>query len=181
VHCTNCGFEPGSSANFCSGCGSSLTGTPAAGVPATSLKARDWDLHVNVLGWLVIAHAALVGAVGLIVMFGGQFVHKLVTENPRLLENANPRDVPPPEVFALVPPMTFMIGVLFLLIALPSIIAGVGLLRYRSWGRALTRVLSFLRLLEVPFGTATAIYSFWVLLSQDGKRYFNDKAARAEG
>jgi hypothetical protein len=181
VRCTNCGIELGTSARFCSGCGKSLAGAPAVAGPTTPERARDWDLHVNVLGWLVIAHAALVGAVGLVVMFGGQFIHNLLIDNPRLLENANPRDVPPPEVFAALGPVTFMIGVIFLLIALPSIIAGVGLLRYRSWGRALTLVLSFLRLLEVPFGTATALYSFWVLLSQDGKRYYNDKAARAEG
>lgn len=175
MYCTNCGIDLGTTAKFCSGCGNSLPDAPAA--PA---NARDWDFHVNVLGWLVIAHAALVGAIGLIVMFGGQFIYNLVSENPRLLENANPRDVPPPEFFAVLGPVTFMIGMIFMVIALPSIIAGVGLLRYRSWGRGLTLVLSFLRLLEFPFGTATAFYSFWVLLSQGGKRFYTEKAARAE-
>lgn len=175
MYCTNCGIDLGTSAKFCSACGNSL-----ADVPAAPVKARDWDFHVNVLGWLVIAHAALVGAIGLIVMFGGQFVNNFVSENPRLLENANPRDVPPPEVFEVLGPVTFMIGMIFMVIALPSIIAGVGLLRYRSWGRGLTLVLSFLRLLEFPFGTATAFYSFWVLLSQGGKRFYSEKAARAE-
>jgi hypothetical protein len=73
-----------------------------------------------------------------------------------------------------------VIGVLILLFAVPSIAAGVGLLRYRSWGRVLTIVLSVLRLLEFPFGTATAIYSFWVLLSRDGKNFYGERAARAE-
>jgi len=176
VYCTNCGIDLGPAAKFCSTCGNSLAEAPPA-----PLKVRDWDFHVNVLGWLVIAHAAMVGFIGLIVMFGGQFVHKLLTDNPRLLENADPNDVPPPEVLAALVPVTFVIGVLFMVIALPSIIAGIGLLRYRSWGRALTIVLSFLRLLEVPFGTATAVYSFWVLLSEDGKRFYNERAARAEG
>jgi hypothetical protein len=135
---------------------------------------------VNVLGWLVIAHAALIGAIGLIVMVAGQFAHNVIRNNPRIFDNANPNDVPPPEVLQIVAPATFLIGILFLLIALPSIAAGVGLLRYRTWGRGLTLVLSFLRLLEFPFGTATAVYSFWILLSQDGKRFYNEKAARAE-
>jgi hypothetical protein len=174
VYCTNCGIDLGASAKFCSACGNSLV--VAAAIPA---KARDWDLHVQVLGWLVIAHAALVGAIGLIVMFGGQFVTHLLRTNPNLLDHADPRDVPPPEVLQALAPVTFMIGLIFLIIALPSIIAGIGLLRYRSWGRGLTLVLSFLRLLEFPFGTATAVYSFWVLLSQDGKRFFNSKAAQA--
>jgi hypothetical protein len=176
VYCTNCGIDLGASAKFCSSCGKSLPDASAT----PPVKARDWDLHVNVLGWLVIAHAALVGAIGLIVMMGGQFVSNLILNNPRLLENANPGDVPPPEVLEIMAPATFIIGMIFLLIALPSIIAGVGLLRYRSWGRGLTLVLSFLRVLEFPFGTATAVYSFWILLSRDGKRFYNDRAARAE-
>jgi len=145
------------------------------------VKARDWDLHVNVLGWLVIAHAALVGALGLIVLVGGVFVRKLLVENPQLLlDHADPNDLPPADVITIIGPASLLIGIFFLAIALPSIIAGIGLLRYRSWGRGLTLVLSFLRLLEFPFGTATAVYSFWVLLSQGGKRFYNDKAARAE-
>jgi hypothetical protein len=176
VYCTTCGIDLGASARFCSSCGKSLADSSAT----APVKARDWDLHINVLGWLIIAHSALVGAIGLIVMVGGSFIRNLIRNNPQLLENANPNDVPPPEVLAILAPVSFMIGLIFLLIALPSIIAGVGLLRYRTWGRGLTLVLSFLRLLEFPFGTATAVYSFWILLSRDGKRFYNEKAAQAE-
>jgi hypothetical protein len=180
VHCTNCGIEMSEAARFCSGCGTSLTSRPGA-APAPAAKARDWDLHTGILGWLVIAHAALTGAIGLIVIAGGVFVRKLLIENPVLLQNADPKDIPPPEVvLGLIGPASFLIGMIFLLIALPSIAAGVGLLRYRSWGRVLTLVLSFLRILEFPFGTATAFYSFWVLLSEGGKRYYNERAARPE-
>ena len=175
MYCTNCGIDLGPAAKFCSACGNPLA------VQATTVKARDWDLHVNVLGWLVIAHAALVGALGLIVLVGGVFVRKLLVENPQLLlDHADPNDLPPADVITIIGPASLLIGIFFLAIALPSIIAGIGLLRYRSWGRGLTLVLSFLRLLEFPFGTATAVYSFWVLLSQGGKRFYNDKAARAE-
>jgi hypothetical protein len=176
VYCRNCGIDLGPSAKFCSACGNSL-----AVVNANTAKPRDWDLHVNVLGWLVIAHAALVGVIGLIVLVGGVFVRRLLVENPHLLlDHADPNDLPPADVITILGPATFLIGIFFLMIALPSIIAGIGLLRYRTWGRGLTLVLSFLRLLEFPFGTATAVYSFWVLLSQGGKRFYNEKAARAE-
>lgn len=175
MHCTNCGIELSNTANFCSSCGNSLVG--ATPVPA---KTRDWDLHVNILGWLVIAHAAMTGLIGLIVMFGGQFAAQFVISNPGIFDNVDARDVPPPEALALIAPITFLVGVLLLLISMPSIAAGVGLLRYRQWGRVLTLVLSFLRLLEFPFGTLTAIYSFWVLLSRGGKVFFSERAARAE-
>jgi hypothetical protein len=184
VHCTNCGIEMGDAANFCSGCGTSLTMRHAVASSATTAatsKTRDWDLHTGILGWLVIAHAALTGLIGLIVIAGGAFAKKLLTDNPVLLQNADPKDVPPPEVIlSIIGPASFLIGMIFLLIALPSIAAGVGLLRYRSWGRVLTLVLSFLRLLEFPFGTATAFYSFWVLLSEGGKRHYGERAARPE-
>jgi hypothetical protein len=132
------------------------------------------------VSWLVIAHAALTALIGLVVMFGGQVMQNLIRTNPNLFDHADPDIIPPPEFVNLIGPVTFLIGVIFLLVAMPSIAAGVGLLRYRSWGRMLTLILSFLRLLEFPFGTFTAIYSFWVLLSQDGRNFFSERAARAE-
>jgi hypothetical protein len=175
MHCTHCGFELDSNARFCSSCGSAI----GDALPATApVKVRDWDFHVSVLGWITIVHAAFTALIGLIVMFGGQVAARFVFENPRVLENADP-DIPP-EVFTLIGPITFMIGVLLMIVSMPSVAAGVGLLRYRNWGRMLTLVLSVLRILEFPLGTATAIYSFWVLLSQGGKSFFKERAARAE-
>ena len=175
MHCTHCGIELGADAKFCSSCGGSLEGTVSVPV-----KTRDWDLHVSILGWLIIAQAALTGLFGLIVMFAGQFVQKLMTESPLLFEHANHNGVPPPEVVNIIAPLTFLIGLALMVFSLPSVAAGIGLLRYRGWGRVLTLVLSFLRLLEFPLGTLTAIYSFWVLLSQGGKSFFKERAARAE-
>jgi hypothetical protein len=172
VYCTSCGVQLSDDAKFCSGCGIVL------GSASAPPRTRDWDFHVSVLGWLVIAHAAMTGLIGLVVMFGGQIVQQLFLENPSLFGNVDP-DVPR-EVFTIIGPASFLIGILFLLIAMPSIAAGVGLLQYRRWGRVLTLVLSFLRILEFPFGTITAIYSFWVLLSQEGKRFFSERAAQAE-
>lgn len=175
MHCTHCGLELDANARFCSSCGNSLA--TAALVPK---KVRDWDLHVSVLGWLVIAHAAMTGAIGLIVMFGGQIASRIILQNPSLLADGDP-DVPPPEVLVgIIGPASFLIGLLFLALATPSIAAGVGLLRYRSWGRVLTIVLAFLRLLEFPLGTLTAFYSFWVLMSEGGRNFFKERAARAE-
>jgi hypothetical protein len=60
-------------------------------------------------------------------------------------------------------------GILFLLIlitSLPSVVAGIGLLRSASWARIFTLVLSGLHLFSIPFGTALGIYGFWVLLSE---------------
>jgi len=54
-----------------------------------------------------------------------------------------------------------------LLVAVPDIVGGVGLLRWKSWARYLVLVLAVLQLLSVPFGTALGAYSLWVLLKDE--------------
>jgi len=61
---------------------------------------------------------------------------------------------------------------LLLVLSLPGIIAGVGLLQFQPWARILTIVLSVLDLIHVPFGTALGVYGLWVLLSQGTERLF---------
>jgi len=56
VYCTQCSTELDSNARFCSSCGTPVPGTSMPPVPQ-----RDWNLHVSILGWLVIAHAVLTG------------------------------------------------------------------------------------------------------------------------
>lgn len=57
------------------------------------------------------------------------------------------------------------LGGFFLVLSVPSIIAGVGLLGMRPWARILTLILGALQILNFPFGTALGIYTFWVLLN----------------
>lgn len=64
------------------------------------------------------------------------------------------------------------IFVLLLVLSLPGVIAGVGLLKFQPWARILTIVLSALQLLNVPIGTALGIYGLWVLLHQETERLF---------
>jgi len=65
------------------------------------------------------------------------------------------------------------IGFLVLAVfSIPSIIAGYGLLHYRSWAQTLTIVLSVLNLINVPLGTAIGVYGLWVLLNEDTKPLF---------
>jgi hypothetical protein len=66
------------------------------------------------------------------------------------------------------------VTVLILVLSLPSIIAGVGLLKYRPWARILTIVLSALHLLNIPLGTALGVYGFWVLLSPQTEYLFRN-------
>jgi hypothetical protein len=60
-----------------------------------------------------------------------------------------------------------------LVMSIPNIIAGIGLLSFRPWARVLTLILSALNLLSLPFGTALGLYGFWVLMSGRADRLFD--------
>ncbi|MCA1562373.1 MAG: hypothetical protein LC753_06065 [Acidobacteria bacterium] len=61
-----------------------------------------------------------------------------------------------------------------LLLSLPGLITGFGLLKYRPWARILGLVLSAVNLINIPFGTALGIYGLWVLLNKDTERLFTE-------
>jgi hypothetical protein len=53
-------------------------------------------------------------------------------------------------------------GVFFAL-GIPSLIAGIGLLKQKGWARTLAIILAVLALASFPIGTAAGIYTLWVL------------------
>lgn len=57
-----------------------------------------------------------------------------------------------------------MLGGFLTLMALPGLIGGWALYTERSWGRPVVLILGALQLLNIPFGTALGIYTFWALL-----------------
>lgn len=69
------------------------------------------------------------------------------------------------EAIAITGTVGTAIAALLIVISVPAVIAGIGLLKKAEWARILTLVLSFLNLLAIPFGTALGIYSIWVLLN----------------
>ena len=71
----------------------------------------------------------------------------------------------------IVIPITFFVGTtisLWLVVmSVPGIIGGVGVLRRQSWARYLVLVLSIFDLFSIPIGTAIGAYSIWVLLREE--------------
>lgn len=65
-----------------------------------------------------------------------------------------------------------LVFVVLLVLSLPSLIAGIGLLQLRPWARILTIVLSALHLLNIPFGTALGVYGLWALLAPETTALF---------
>jgi hypothetical protein len=67
-------------------------------------------------------------------------------------------------------------GMLFLLIiSIPGLIGGIGLFLKQTWARYLVLVISVFDLLNIPIGTAIAVYSIWVLVQDDTVSLFNPR------
>jgi hypothetical protein len=79
-----------------------------------------------------------------------------------------------------VPVLTLVGGIassFLILLSLPRLIAGIGLLKHQSWARILTLVVSVLGLIDLPLGTALGIYGLWVLTHRDTSSLFQDVPA----
>ena len=57
--------------------------------------------------------------------------------------------------------------VFLVIVSLPGLIAGVGLLKFRPWARVAGIIVAVLYLVHIPFGTIIGIYGLWVLCSKD--------------
>ena len=62
---------------------------------------------------------------------------------------------------------------IMLLLTVPSIVIGVGLLSFRGWARVSGILLAVFQLLNLPLGTLVGLYSLWVLFSDDADMIFN--------
>jgi len=123
--------------------------------------------HVRVLAWLHIAYSSLgvLAAFIVLAIFGG------IAGIVRTAADASDAQVAVP-ILAII---GLFIMVIVLLVSIPGLIAGVGLLSLQPWARVLTIVISALELLSVPLGTALGVYGLWVLLSNEGTALFANR------
>jgi len=116
--------------------------------------------HIQLLGILNVVWGSfgLLGALIILLVFGGAI---------GLIGATSPHD---PGAHIAIPIISLIGGAVFLLLtvtSIPSIVAGIGLLRLASWSRILAIILSALHLFSIPFGTALGVYGLWVLLSDE--------------
>ena len=118
---------------------------------------QQMDQHVTILGWLYIITNAFLVVVGLCIMplmvFSG-----LVSGDG--------------EAFIITSIVGTFVAAFMFVLAIPGIIAGVGLLKRKSWARVLAIVLGILNLSNFPIGTAVGVYTLFVLLQSDASDVF---------
>lgn len=120
--------------------------------------------HVKILGILNIAMGCLSAVAGLIVLliFGGLAGVVGVSATDQDAAVAAP-------VIAIV---GVCIAIFLLVLGLPAIVGGWGLLKFKPWAKILVLILSVLHLFHIPLGTALGIYGLWVLLNDETRRLF---------
>ncbi len=128
------------------------------------------DTHVRVVGILHIVFGVMgiLGALVLMLVFGG--IAGIVGASGE--EGAH-------VAVPILGGIGGLIGCFVLVVSLPGIIAGIGVLQYREWARILMIVVSVLDLLNVPLGTALGVYGLWTLLHQETIALFRNPPQRA--
>ncbi|HEX5227139.1 MAG TPA: hypothetical protein VFW44_05490 [Bryobacteraceae bacterium] len=124
--------------------------------------------HVKILGILHIVFGALgvLGAIIVLMIFGGLSAFVNLSDHGS--------DVPGP-VLGIIGGVLFIV---ILVLSLPALIIGVGLIQFRPWGRIGGIVLSVLDLPLFPIHTILGIYGLWVLLNRETEMMFAAPRAR---
>lgn len=119
--------------------------------------------HVSILGtlYMVFSGLGILAAFAALMLFGGIAGLVRMSDDPDA---------------AVAVPILGIIGIfvffLTLVISIPGLIVGFGLVKFRPWARVLGIVLSALNLLNFPFGTALGAYGLWALLNAETESLF---------
>jgi len=128
--------------------------------------------HVRILGILHIVFGGLgvLAAIIVLMIFGG--ISALVGFSDHSADSATA--VP---ILGIIGGFVF---ILVLVLSLPGLIIGIGLMQFKPWARIAGIILSAFDLVSVPpFGTALGIYGLWVLLNGETERMFAPRSVRA--
>jgi len=117
--------------------------------------------HIKIIAWLHI----ILGVLGI---FGALIVSAVIAGGGWISGD----DVAI-RVTAIV---AFVIGGIILLVSVPGIIVGLGLLSFKPWARILAIILSLFNLLGFPVGTALGVYTLWAMLDSETSQLFNPES-----
>jgi hypothetical protein len=116
------------------------------------------EKHINLIGILWIVLGALTffgGLIAFFILFGISFIPDLGYETPVILRTVG-----------------IAVAIFLFILSIPKIIAGIGLMKKKEWGRILTLIVAFLSILNFPLGTALAIYTFVILVKDETVQLF---------
>lgn len=124
------------------------------------MDSQRLDGHKKVLGILYIISAALT-------TLGALLINALISLIFTFaFEQADPEEQ---RVMDLIMAFTaYLPAIIIFVFALPTFIAGIGLLTKQSWAVIISLIVGCLKLFSFPIGTAIGIYAIWIF-SEDQK------------
>ena len=117
--------------------------------------------HVTAVAAIHIGMAIFGFLIALIVLAG--------TFLPGLIATGAGED---PEVMLILTSIGCTVASFIVILSLPELIGGIGLLSFRPWARVLVLVLAALNLFNIPIGTGVGVYTFWALLHEESAELF---------
>ncbi|MEQ6165850.1 MULTISPECIES: hypothetical protein [unclassified Ekhidna] len=129
----------------------------------------DIQSHKRTLGILHIVYGSLITVA---FIFIGSFISILFPFISEEIAKDMGNDAD--EILFMVSSLIRTIFILLLIFsALPSVIAGIGLLQKKSWGVVIALIAGCVSIFSFPFGTAVGIYSIYVFI--ENNKYKNDQ------
>ncbi len=110
------------------------------------------EAHLKILGWLYLLSGVFFLAIALLTGVA-------LTGSGLLAGDWG--------AFAFLSGLGIFLSLFLLMLGLPGLLEGWGLLSHKSWARPLGFVLAVLNLFNFPFGTALGAYTIWVLLQSE--------------
>ena len=126
------------------------------------MEKRDYSTHVMLVAWINIVFGAMFAFIGV-------FAFVFLTGIGVAAQDA--------EAVSVLGFIGTAAAIFFITLSLPGILAGIGLLQRKAWGRILGIVVAILDLFNVPVGTALGIYTLWVLTANEATAYFGGSPA----
>ena len=127
------------------------------------------DEHVKLLGGLLIllGIAGFFLAIAALIIVGSPFSLIMEASQAGTMQSLQ---LPLIQIFGAI---LILIG---LLGAVPCVITGLALRKFRPWAREATMVVCTILLAAFPIGTALGIYGFWVVLSPEVEPLFSERS-----
>lgn len=119
------------------------------------------DKHITVVAALHIGYGILSLLIGLAVWIGMVGMGILSAD---------------PEAIRILSFVGTLVGLFLLMVSVPEVIGGIGLLKRRPWARILLMVMAVLELIRIPLGTALGVYTIWVLVQDETKQMLETEA-----
>jgi hypothetical protein len=119
------------------------------------------DKHVTLVGALKIGLGALgilIAVIVFVAIVGGGIIGGLASGDE--------------EVIPITATVGSLVAFFIVVLSVPSIVGGVGLLRRKPWARILVLILAVFDLMNIPIGTIVGVYTIWVLLQDETAALF---------